>query len=214
MKTLLYIIPLLWSGIFYAQKKPATKYDYPAEFRKISDEILLNSNAYENLRQLTKDIGPRFSGSAGYDKAVDWAMRKFSQNGGENIRKQNVKVPIWIRGKELVQIKPANGTWRTLRTLALGGSEGTGGKDLTGEILLAKDFVEFNKLKNSEVKDKIVFFNYAFDQTLVNPGDAYAEAGKYRWSTPSSASRKGAKAVLTRAATSGFDDVPHTGSMY
>ncbi len=215
MKTLLYIIPLLWSGIFYAQKRPVqAKFDYPAEFKRISDEILLNSNAYENLRQLTKDIGPRFSASPAYDKAVDWAIRKFEQNGGENIRKQDVKVPVWSRGKELVQIKPANGTWRTLRTLALGGSEGTGGKDLTGEILLAKDLAEFNKLKNSEVKDKIVFFNYAFDQTLVNPGDAYAEAGKYRWSTPSSASRKGAKAVLTRAATSGFDDVPHTGSMY
>lgn len=215
MRNLLYIILLLWSGIFFAQKKPAVKkFDYNAEFKKISDEILLNSNAYENLRQLCKDIGPRFSASPAYDRAVEWAMRKFEQNGGENIRKQEVKVPIWDRGRESVQIKPANGKWITLRTLSLGGSEGTSGLDLTGEILLAKDLAEFNKLKNTDVKDKIVFFNYAFDQTIVNPGDAYLEAGKYRWSTPSSASRKGAKAVLTRAATSGFDDIPHTGSMY
>jgi hypothetical protein len=33
--------------------------------RKLADEILLRSEAYENLRVLTKKIGPRLAGSAG-----------------------------------------------------------------------------------------------------------------------------------------------------
>lgn len=216
MTKLLYIIPLIMGGILFSQSKTTAKprTDHAGQFKKISDEILLNSNAYDNLRELVKGIGPRFSSTPAYDKAVAWAERKFAENGGENIRKEDVKVPIWRRGRESVQMKTGNGSWKTIPALALGGSEGTGGKDLTGEVLFAKDLAEFNKLQNRDVKDKIVFFNFAFDQTVINPAETYLVAGKYRWSAPSAASRKGAKAVITRSPTSAFDDVPHTGSMY
>ncbi len=204
-------------GILFGQtrkKTVAPKFDYRAEFKKISDEVMLNSTAYGNLRELVKGIGPRFAATPAYDKAVAWAQRKFSELGAENIRLQDVKVPVWDRGRESLQIKTEKGNYRSIRALALGGSEGTGGKDLTGEILFVKDLTEFNRLLNVDVKDKIVFFNFPFDQTLINPIDAYTIAGRYRWSTPSLASRKGAKAVITRSATSLEDDVPHTGSMY
>lgn len=217
VKKILIIIPLLlWSGILFSQKKSvkAKTTDYTAEFKTISNEIMLNSNAYQNLTELVKGIGPRFSATPAYDKAVEWAQKKFLEAGADNVYKQNVKVPVWERGKEFLQIKTSNGQWKTIKTLALGGSEGTNGNDLTGEILFAKDLVEFNKLFSGDVRDKIVFFNYAFDQTIINPTEAYLIAGKYRWSTPSLASRKGAKAVITRSATSAEDDVPHTGSMY
>ncbi|MBW8359100.1 MAG: M20/M25/M40 family metallo-hydrolase [Weeksellaceae bacterium] len=216
MKKAIFILPLFLGGILFSQRKPVTKpkVDYAGEFRKISNEIMLNSNAYDNLHELVKGIGPRFAATPAYDRAVEWAEKKFADNGGENIRKQDVTVPVWERGRENLQIKAANGNWKNIRTLALGGSEGTGGKDLTGELIFAKDLVEFNKMFPSDVKDKIVFFNYAFDQTIINPSEAYLVAGKYRWSTPSLASRKGAKAVITRSPTSAFDDVPHTGSMY
>lgn len=210
------MIPLLLSGFLFSQKKVTNKQkvDYAADFKKISDEIMQNSHAYENLKELVKGIGPRFAATPSYDKAVVWAEKKLQDLGAQNIRRQEVTVPIWERGKESLQIKTANGSWKSIKTLALGGSEGTAGKDLTGEILLVKNLSEFNKLFESDVKDKIVFFNYEFDQTIINTIDAYLIAGKYRWSTPSLASRKGAKAVITRSATSAFDDVPHTGSMY
>lgn len=217
MKNILLIIPLFLGGILFGQtkKKPAPqKFDYKAEFKKISDEIMLNSTAHDNLRELVKGIGPRFAATPAYDKAVEWAQKKFTDLGAENIRLQEVKVPVWERGRESLQIKTENGSYRSIRALALGGSEGTGGTDLTGEIIFVKDLSAFNKLLDRDVKGKIVFFNFPFDQTLINPVDAYTIAGKYRWSTPSLASRKGAKAVITRSATSSADDVPHTGSMY
>lgn len=43
--------------------------------------------------------------------------------------------------------------------LSLGNSEGTKGKDLTGDIILVKTIEEFNALPESAVKGKIVFFN-------------------------------------------------------
>ena len=38
--------------------------------RRMSDEILRNGKAYENLRVLCKEVGPRLSGSAGAEKAI------------------------------------------------------------------------------------------------------------------------------------------------
>lgn len=214
-KTLL-LIPLFLGGILFSQKRPAqkSKIDFRTDFKKISDEIMLNSTAYENLRDLTQNIGARFSGTPSYDRAVEWAEKKFEENGGSAIRKQNVKIPVWERGREQFQISSAQGKWKNIKALAMGGSEGTSGKDITGEILYVPDLVAFNKLTTAEVRDKIVFFNYAFDQTLINPAEAYLDAGRYRWSAPSLASRKSAKAIITRSATSAFNDVPHTGSMY
>lgn len=210
MVKFLYLIPLFLGGILFSQK-PVSDADM---FKNISNEILLNSKAYEDLRELTKGIGPRFSATPGYEKATKWAEKKLKEYGAENIYLQEVVVPCWTRGRESLQIKTENGNWKSIKMLSLGGSEGTGGIDLTGEIIFVKDLTEFNKLFSTDVKDKIVFFNFPFDQSIVNPADAYNIAGKYRWTTPSLASRKGAKAVITRSATSAFDDVPHTGSMY
>ncbi len=222
MKKLFIILPLFLSGIFFAQKKPVKKsstttiqkVNYPDTFKKISDEILLNSNAYEHLRELTKGIGSRFSGTLGYEKATTWAEKKLKEVGADVVWKQDVKVPIWQRGNESLQIKTDNGGWKSIKMLALGNSEGTDGKDLVAEIVLVKDFQEFSSLPIDKVKDKIIFFNFPMDQTIVNTADSYLLAGKYRWSAPSLVGKRGAKAVITRSLTSAFDDIPHTGSMY
>jgi hypothetical protein len=41
--------------------------------------------------------------------------------------------------------------------LSLGNSEGTGGKDVSGEIIMVKSLEEYDKLPAEKVKDKIVF---------------------------------------------------------
>ena len=60
MKKLLYILPLFLGGFFWSQN---FKQD-SLQFKKISDEILVNGKSYEDLRELTKDIGSRLSGSS------------------------------------------------------------------------------------------------------------------------------------------------------
>jgi hypothetical protein len=88
MKNIHYTSTLFeWIFIFSkkVQKKPAgktaipVKLNYHDEFRKISDEIMTNGRAYENLGELTKGIGPRFSATPGYARAVEWA-EKSSRN--------------------------------------------------------------------------------------------------------------------------------------
>ena len=182
------------------------------QFKNISDEMLANGTAYENLRDLTKNIGHRLSGSEGYEKSVDWAVQKLKEAGADKVWKEEVMVPVWERGKESLHIKTGNGTWKSLRMLSLGNSEGTKGKDVEAEIIFVKNKEDFDKLPESQVKGKIVFFNYAFNQKFIVTGQAYVDAGIYRRSAASWAGKKGAKAVIIRSLSSAFDDVPHTGA--
>ncbi len=63
------ILPLFLGGFLFAQTQQDS-----LQFKNISDEVLVNGTAYENLWDLTQNIGQRLSGSAAYEKANDWAV--------------------------------------------------------------------------------------------------------------------------------------------
>src|SRR5690606_16389995 len=153
------ILPLFLGGILFSQQKADS-----LQFKNISDEILVNGKAYENLRDLTQNIGQRLSGSAGYEKATDWAVQKLKEAGADKVWKEEVMVPVWVRGAESLQIKEGNGKWKELKMLSLGNSEGTKGKDVEAEIVFVRTKEDFDKLSDDQVKGKIIFFNYAFNQ--------------------------------------------------
>ncbi|MEG2079544.1 M28 family peptidase [Chryseobacterium sp.] len=216
MKKILIIIPLFLGGFLFSQKKPvkkpktaAEKFNYHEEFKKISDEILINSTAYNNLGELTKSVGARFSGTVGYAKAADWAEKNLKEAGAEKVWRQDVKVPVWIRGREYLQIKAANGDWKSIKMLSFGNSEGTDGKDMIADIMMINDVKDLNKLISADVKDKIIFVNYPMDQTYVNPVDAYLSAAKNKLLAASVIGQKGARALIIRSLTTAIDDVPH-----
>ncbi|MCY1661652.1 M28 family peptidase [Chryseobacterium sp. SL1] len=183
------------------------------QFAKISTEILNKGKAYNELRELTKNIGHRLSGSASYEKAVTWAEQKLRDAGADKVWLQEVMVPLWVRGKESLHIKTSNGKWKSLKMLSLGNSEGTGGKDVSGEIIMVRSMEEYDKLLPEQVKDKIVFFNYPFSQTYIETFRGYGDAAKYRSTAASLTAKKGGKFAIIRSLSSSFDDVPHTGSM-
>ncbi|MEI7489346.1 MAG: M20/M25/M40 family metallo-hydrolase [Chryseobacterium sp.] len=183
------------------------------QFSKISTEILNNGKGYTELKDLTKNIGNRLSGSEAYEKSVKWAEQKLKDAGADKVWLQEVMIPVWERGKESLQIKTANGSCKGLKMLSLGNSEGTGGKDLSGEIIMVKSMEEYEKLPPEKVKDKIIFFNYPFSQSFVETFRAYGDAAKYRTTAASLTAKKGGKFAIIRSLSSAFDDVPHTGAM-
>lgn len=208
MKKLTILLPLLLSGLFFGQMKADS-----LQFSAISDQILSEGKGYEDLRELAKGIGHRLSGSAAYDKAEKWTYDKLKAAGADKVWYEDVMVPVWERGKESLQIKTGNGKFITLKMLSLGNSEGTKGKDVEAEIIVVKNKKEFDALSEAQVKGKIVFFNYAFNQKFISTGRAYGDAGIYRRSSASWAGEKGARAVIIRSLSSAYDDVPHTGMM-
>lgn len=124
------------------------------QFSRISTEILNKGKSYTELRDLTKNIGHRLSGSEAYEKSVKWAEQKLKEAGADKVWLQEVMIPVWERGKESLKIKAQNGKWKTLKMLSLGNSEGTRGKDVSGEIIMVKSLAEYDKL-TPEQKTKL-----------------------------------------------------------
>ncbi|MBW8522838.1 M20/M25/M40 family metallo-hydrolase [Chryseobacterium chendengshani] len=183
------------------------------QFNKISTEILNKGKAYTELRDLTKNIGHRLSGSEAYEKSVQWAAQKLRDAGADKVWLQEVMIPVWERGKESLHIQAGNGKWMKLKMLSLGNSEGTGGKDLAGEIIMVKSFAEYEKIPAEKIKDKIVFFNYPFSQSYIETFKGYSDASAYRSTAASLTAQKGGRFAIVRSLSSAFDDVPHTGAM-
>lgn len=208
MKNIITAALLLGSMAISAQEKQDS-----VRFAEISTEILNRGKAYTELRDLTKNIGHRLSGSESYEKAVKWAEQKLRDAGADKVWLQEVMVPVWVRGKESLQIKASNGKWKNLKMLSLGNSEGTSGKDISGEIIMVRSMEEYEKLTPDQVKGKIVFFNYPFSQSYIETFRGYSDAAKYRSTAASLTAKKGGKFAIIRSLSSAFDDVPHTGAM-
>lgn len=181
--------------------------------RRIANEVLLNSNCYDNLKVLCKQVGHRLSGTPQAAKAVEWGQQCMQAAGADKVWLQPVDVPKWVRGKESMEIGWGKGHRMDIPMLSIGNTDGTDGKVLTAPIVMVQNFDEFNELPADAVKGKIIFFNHKFNQTTINPFHEYGESGKYRWTAPNLASAKGAAAVIIRSISTGEDDVPHTGSM-
>lgn len=192
--------------------------------KRISDEILTNGKAYENLRYLTKQIGPRLAGSQGMVKSEQWGLKMMKESGADNALMQECLVPHWVRGgKEYVkasyipstsQVKGGpypRSVVKELDIVALGNSIGTGSKPLTAEVILVNSFDELEQRKE-EVKGKIVFYNYPFNPTFVNTFRSYGDAAKYRSNGPSTAAKYGAVATIIRSMSHAADNNPHTGA--
>lgn len=208
MKNIIAAAILLGTMAVSAQEKQDS-----LKFAEISTEILNKGKSYTELRELTKNIGHRLSGSEAYENAVQWAEQKLRDAGADKVWLQEVMVPVWVRGKESLQIKSINGKWKNLKMLSLGNSEGTGGKDVSGEIIMVRSIDEYEKLSPEQVKDKIIFFNYPFSQSYIETFRGYSDAAKYRTTAASLTAKKGGKFAIIRSLSSAFDDVPHTGAM-
>lgn len=181
--------------------------------RKIVEDILSRGTAYEHLRFLCKQVGPRLSGSVGGAKAVQETARMMREVGADTVYMQDCMVPKWVREKkDSASILMHNGQAAFIRVAALGNSEGTGLAGIKAEIVEVNNFDELEALGNS-VKGKIVFYNYPMNPAFVKTFNAYGDAGKYRGTGASRAAKYGAVAVLVRSLASNPDNYPHTGAM-
>ncbi len=180
--------------------------------RKIYDYYLVNGRAYDHLRELTKTIGGRLSGSPQAAKAVAWAQKIMRESLADTVYLQPCMVPHWERGAKEICFLNDGGKKLPLKVTALGSSVGTGAKGITASVVEVHSFDELEKL-GTAVKGKIVFYNVFFNQRHISTGTAYGETVKYRALGASRAAKYGAVAVLVRSMSSVADDEPHTGNM-
>jgi carboxypeptidase Q len=180
--------------------------------RKIADEIFQHSTAYNNLHALTKNIGPRLSGSPQTYTAEKWGQDALQRAGADRVYLQKAMIPHWVRGGKDQATLISGNNRQTLAVIALGNSVSTPAKGITAPMILIHDFDELEKRK-SEIKGKIIFFNHPFDVNFVWMFNAYQEAIPYRVFGASRAAKYGAVGVLVRSMSSSTDNFPHTGAM-
>jgi len=183
--------------------------------RRLADEILSHSKAYDNLRDLTKNIGGRLTASPQFYKAEQWGLKVLQQNGAEKTWLQECMVPHWVRGgrdEARARVKGTSSQEKILDVLALGNSLGTGTKGITANVVEIKSFDDLYTKRDS-VKGKIVFYNYKFNPKFVGVFQAYGDAVRYRSDGASQAAKYGADAVIVRSMSESTDNNPHTGAL-
>ena len=182
------------------------------KIKTLFDSALTQGKSYEWLRDLTKNIGGRLSGSPEAAKAVVWGEKLMNEVGLDSVWLQPVMVPNWIRGDKEIANYNANGILKNVAICALGFSVATPKDGISAEIIEVKSLDEARAL-GYKMKDKIVFFNRAFDNTLINTFKAYGGCVDQRVQGATICGEFGAKGVIVRSMTNSIDDFPHTGTM-
>ncbi len=208
-KCLLLAILLNFNFILVAQTYKADS----AMLKRISNHVLTNYQCYNDLHDLCKNIGHRISGSPQAEEAVKWGKEVMDKLGCERVFLQEVMVPHWVRGEAKGSILTSKGKRMSVEISSLGNAIGTGAKGITAPLLKINHIDDLKRMNPADVKGKIVFYNFKFDQTNVNTFESYGPCVYYRWGAPSEAAKLGAIGVVIRSVSSAFDDKPHTGSI-
>src|SRR5437667_160780 len=188
-----------------------------ADLKRLQQAALGSDYAYKQVAHLANNIGPRLSGSAQTQRAVDYVASELKAIGCE-VQLERVMVPHWVRGDEtaaLVQFPgQAENTTQKIVLCALGASVATPADGIVAEVITVRKFDERKALPRDKVAGKIVLFNYPFDKQMAGEGhgdEAYGEAVVYRTDGPSAAARQGAVACLIRSVGGADYRLPHTG---
>jgi hypothetical protein len=201
----------------FASANAAQPGNDPAALAQVRDTAMHSDYAYERLEDLTDLVGPRLSGSAGAAAAVQQVAAELRKLGAK-VTLQPIKVPHWVRGAESGELvgytgRP-DGITQKLVLTALGGSGATPAAGLTAEVIVVRSFDEL-RARASEVKGKIVLFDVPFDQNMADrglAGQAYGQAGQFRFAGPAKAAELGARAALVRAVGGAAYRIVHTGA--
>lgn len=177
------------------------------------DRGLEGGRAWEYLTELCTIAPKRLAGSRGFEKAVDWGIDVMHEAGLQNVRREAVMVPRWVRGEvETCVARDANGAEMTLAVTALGGTIPTGPAGISGEVVEV-DGIEGLEAVKDQLPGRIAFFNRPMRSTARTTGQAYGEAVGQRVNGAKEAVKYGAVAVLVRSMSTKQDDFPHTGAM-
>lgn len=186
-----------------------------ARARRLVSMALANGQAYEILQDLCVTAPHRLAGSPGAARAVQWGCDTMRRLGLENVRREPVMVPRWVRGDVerlvLVGASGSNGDAEEFQITALGGSIGTPAEGISGEVVMVRSFRQLEQL-GSRVRGKVVFFNRPMNPALLNTFAAYGGAVNQRSRGPIEAARAGGVAVIVRSMTTLINDHPHTGA--
>lgn len=192
-----------------ARAADATLEPFLAPASELRTRALSDATAYDLLRSLTTEVGPRLAGSPGDARAVAWAVATMKRLGFANVRAEPVKVPKWVRGEASAQILAP---WpQQLTAVALGGSVGSPAGGVEAEVVPVTSLDELKQRTAQDVTGRIVFFTGRMERS--RDGSGYGKAVAARGRGAAEAARLGAVAMVMRSSGTSTARIAHTGSM-
>ena len=179
------------------------------EARLIRERALEDDTGYETLRSLTREVGPRFAGSPGDARAVEWALARLRALGLKNVHAEPVTVPHWIRGNCSAEI---TSPWpQPLAAVALGGSVATPEAGLEAEVVPVTNIDELARIDSTRIAGRIVFYTGRMQRA--EDGSGYGRAVTVRGRGAAEAAKRGAIGVIIRSVGTDRNRLAHTGGM-
>ncbi len=175
----------------------------------LRDAALESDLAYELIRSLTTEVGPRMAGTPADAQAVAWAKANMQELGFSNIRTEPVEFPLWVRGTASAEITAPYP--QPLTVLSLGFSVGTNSDGLEAKVVRFDDLKSLEAAEDDSLDGAIAFIANRMERT--RDGSGYGPAVAARSRGASVAAQKGAAALLIRSIGTDDDRVAHTGVM-
>jgi carboxypeptidase Q len=163
---------------------PARDRRWPS-LAEIDADVTADSVGYRLLGDLTRDIGPRMTGSARGARAEAFALAQFRAIGLKHVRFEPFALERWERGP--LQFRVAG---RPVAAVAFGGSPARAGFD-AGLVDLSNGTQADYDARPGMVLGRVVLVYYT-----VLPGSAASTEHLYRWDKIKLAIRHGARAIV------------------
>lgn len=179
----------------------------PVRVTSARDAALTDRVAYDLVRDLTTQIGPRMAGTAAEARARDWAVARLTAMGFANVRIEPFDLPVWERGEERAEVVAPYP--HKLAVTALGNSVSTGPAGLTLPIAYFETLADLRAVPDGSLTGRIAFVSHTMTPT--QDGSSYGAFGPARFVGASIASQKGAAAIVIRSAGTDYHRNPHTG---
>lgn len=206
----LFSLCCLFSTISYAwhndHQHPST---FSTDVVKLKEANKNSQLAYDIVKSLTVEVGPRIAGSSGDKKAVAWAEAMLNEMGFDKVYKQPVKVRNWERG--FADARVVSPFEQKLVITALGGSIATPEGGIQEAVVMFPSLEALSASTKAEVEGKIVFLNTRMQRN--REGKFYGKVVPNRVNGAIEAAKLGAKAVIIRSVGTDNSRFAHTGLM-
>ncbi|MBT0585774.1 M20/M25/M40 family metallo-hydrolase [Alteromonas sp. SM 2104] len=188
---------------------PVSEAPQADEFSQLLSAANESDLAYDIVKSLTVEVGPRIPGSEGDKRAVAWAESKFNQLGFDRVYKEPVRVRNWSRG--LADASVVSPFPQSLVITALGGSIATPEGGLQTDVVMVSSLEHLTQLSPEQVNGKIVFINHRMTRDKAGRGYGPVVSGRVQGAVE--AAKLGAQAVLIRSVGTDNSRFAHTGIM-
>lgn len=140
-----------------AQEAPTLSASIVRTLETLRERALASDLAFEIVRDLTTEVGPRLAGSPAEQRAIAWAERFSRTHRFDAVRVEPFSIPYWARVSERVEVVGRGA--QPLTAVALGGSGSTPDGGLEADIIRFTSMDGLRAATPQQVAGKIVFID-------------------------------------------------------